>query len=151
MAFNILVVDDSETMRAVIKKTVNMCGIEIGALHEAGNGKEALVVLEAEWIDVVLSDINMPEMGGIELLQAVKNDNVLRNIPVIFISTESSQTRKEEAESFGAAAYIKKPFMPEHIRDVLLGVLNKAYATRMLAEGTGGGTVGTEEDDSCDF
>jgi len=64
MAFNILVVDDSETMRVVIKKMINMCGIEIGTLYEAGNGKEALNVLEAEWIDVVLSDINMPEMGG---------------------------------------------------------------------------------------
>lgn len=149
MAFNILVVDDSETMRALIKKTVNMCGIDLGNLHEASNGKEALNVLEAEWIDVVLSDINMPEMGGVELLQAVKNDNVLQNIPVIFISTESSQTRKEEAESLGVAAYVKKPFMPEHIKEVLLEVLNKAYATRMLVEGSG--PAATEDDEGCDF
>ena len=151
MAFNILVVDDSETMRAVIKKTVNMCGIEIGVLHEAGNGKEALSLLAAEWIDVVLSDINMPEMGGVELLQVIQNDAVLRNIPVIFISTESSQARRDEAKSLGVAAYVKKPFMPEHIRDVLLEVLNKAYATRMLVEGVGAGGLTVTEEDDGDF
>lgn len=135
MAFNILVVDDSATMRAVLKKTVMMSGVQIGELREAGNGKEALQVLEDAWMDVVLSDINMPEMGGVEFLREVKQNEVFRNIPVIFISTESSQTRMDEVASLGAAAYVKKPFMPEKIREILLEVLTKAYATRMLAEG----------------
>lgn len=134
MAFNILIVDDSETMRAVIKKTVNMSGVEVGELLEAANGLEALAILESRWVDVVLSDINMPEMGGVELLKLVKADEVMRNIPVIFISTESSQTRVDEAASLGVAAYIKKPFMPEAIREILLDVLGKAYASRMEAE-----------------
>jgi len=137
MAFNILVVDDSETMRAVIKKTVLMSGVQIGEFCEACNGKVALQILEDMWIDVVLTDINMPEMGGVDFLREVKKNDVLRNIPVIFISTESSQLRMEEVMSLGAAAYVKKPFMPEKIREVLLDVLNKAYATRMAVEGTG--------------
>ncbi len=148
MAFNILVVDDSETMRAVIKKTVNMCGVEIGALLEAENGKVALDIMANEWIDVVLSDINMPEMGGVEFLRVVKNDDVLSNVPVIFISTESSQARMDEAKRIGAAAYVKKPFVAEHIRDVLLEVLNNAYATRM-AEDHGNGVI--IADDGGDF
>lgn len=137
MAFNILVVDDSETMRAVIKKTVLMSGVQIGEFCEAGNGMEALQVLEEMWIDVVLSDINMPEMGGVDFLREVKKNEVLQNIPVIFISTESSQARMDEVATLGAAAYVKKPFMPEKIREVLLDVLNKAYATRMASEGKG--------------
>jgi len=145
MAFNILVVDDSETMRAVIKKTVTMSGVQIGEFREAGNGKEALQVLENEWIDVVLSDINMPEMGGVELLREVKRNEVLRNIPVIFVSTESSQTRMDEVTELGAAAYVKKPFVPEKIKTILLDVLNKAYATRM-AEETGTPFVQEEAD-----
>ncbi len=146
MAFNILVVDDSETMRAVIKKTVKMCGVDIGTLLEAENGRVALNIMADEWVDVVLSDINMPEMGGVEFLKAVKKDRVLKNVPVIFISTESSQARIDEAKEIGVAAYVKKPFAAEHIRDVLLDVLNKAYATRVKKES------GAEPaDDSCDF
>jgi len=137
MAFNILVVDDSETMRAVIKKTVLMSGVQIGEFCEACDGRVALQMLEDMWIDVVLTDINMPEMGGVDFLREIKKNEVLRNIPVIFISTESSQTRVDEVMSLGAAAYVKKPFMPEKIREVLLDVLNKAYATRMAVEGTG--------------
>ena len=149
MAFNILVVDDSETMRAVIKKTVAMSGVHIGELLEASNGKEALQILEDMWMDVVLTDINMPEMGGVEFLREVKSNEVLRNIPVIFISTESSQTRVDEVAHLGAAAYVKKPFQPEKIKEILLDVLNKAYATRMQEEGVGP-APGTDEAE-CDF
>lgn len=131
MAFNILIVDDSETMRAVIKRTISMTGISVGELLEAGNGKEALGILTDAWVDVVLSDINMPEMGGIELLKAMKSDDVLQNIPVIFISTESSNARMDEAKVLGVAAYVKKPFTPETIKVIVMDVLSKAYAARM--------------------
>lgn len=131
MAFNILIVDDSETMRAVIKRTIGMTGIGIGELLEAGNGKEALDLLADAWVDVVLSDINMPEMGGVELLETMKNDDVLKNIPVIFISTESSNTRMDEAKALGVAAYVTKPFTPETIKEIMMDVLNKAYGSRM--------------------
>lgn len=149
MAFNILVVDDSETMRAVIKKTVTMSGVQIGEFHEAGNGREALDVLEKEWIDVVLSDINMPVMGGVEFLREAKGIEVLKNIPVIFVSTESSQTRMDEVTALGAAAYVKKPFIPEKIKVILLDVLNKAYASRMATEVSD--TPVLNDDDEADF
>jgi len=131
MAFNILVADDSETMRAVIKRTVNMSGVPVGEFHEAANGKEALAVLEQNWIDVILSDINMPEMGGMELLQKVSEDEDLRKIPLIFITTEASDARQEEARKFGVAGYVKKPFQPATIKAILYEVLEKAYAHRL--------------------
>ena len=131
MAFNILVADDSETMRAVIKRTVSMSGVPVGEFHEAANGKEALAVLEQNWIDVILSDINMPEMGGMELLQKVSEDEDLRKIPLIFITTEASDARQEEARKFGVAGYVKKPFQPATIKAILYEVLEKAYAHRL--------------------
>ncbi|MFZ5776163.1 MAG: response regulator [Thermodesulfobacteriota bacterium] len=131
MAFNILVADDSETMRAVIKRTVGMSGVPVGEFHEASNGKEALAILENTWIDVILSDINMPEMGGMELLKAVSEDEDLKRIPLIFITTESSDARMEEAKRLGVAGYVKKPFLPETIKTILYEVLEKAYEHRM--------------------
>jgi len=131
MAFNILVADDSETMRAVIKKTVSMSGVPVGEFHEAGNGKEALAVLAKTWIDVILSDINMPEMGGMELLKKISEDAELKKIPLIFITTEASDARQEEARKLGAAGYVKKPFQPEIIKAILYEVLEKAYEHRM--------------------
>ncbi|MDG4474810.1 response regulator [Thiovibrio frasassiensis] len=131
MAFNILVADDSETMRAVIKKTVSMSGVPVGEFHDACNGKEALAILAETWIDVILSDINMPEMGGMELLKKVSEDEELRKIPLIFITTEASDARREEAQKYGVAGYVKKPFQPETIKAILYEVLEKAYAHRL--------------------
>ena len=129
--FNILVVDDSETMRAAIRKVVGMSGVPVGEFLEAGNGREALEILEDSWVDVILSDINMPEMSGIEFLRRVKGEEVFRNIPVIIITTEASQARMDEAEALGASGYVKKPFLPETIKMILTDVLESAYAQRM--------------------
>ena len=129
--FNILVVDDSETMRAAIRKVVGMSGVPIGEFLEAGNGKEALAILEDSWVDVILTDINMPEMNGIDFLKQVKSEDVYSNIPVIIITTEASQARMDEAESLGASGYVKKPFLPETIKQILTDVLESAYAQRM--------------------
>ena len=131
MAFNILIADDSDTMRTVVKRGVKMSGVPLGELYEAANGKEALALLETSWIDVILSDINMPEMGGMELLREVKKTEIYKHIPVIFITTESSQARKEEAEKLGVSGYIKKPFLPEVIKKILYEVLEKAYEHKM--------------------
>lgn len=133
MAFNILVADDSATMRAVVKKTVEMAGVPIGSFFEAANGAQALELLENNWIDVVLSDINMPVMNGMELLRKAKQDEDLRHIPLIFITTESSQARMDEARTMGAAGYIKKPFQPETIKNILYEVLEKAFQQKIEA------------------
>jgi len=119
MAFNFLIVDDSETVRKVIAKTLHMAGVPINQLFEAGNGKEALAVLQGNWVDLIFTDINMPIMGGIELIEKLCEDGMLKTIPVVIVSTEGSQTRIEQLKAKGVVAYIRKPFQPELIRKVV--------------------------------
>lgn len=119
MSFVLLIVDDSLTMRSVIKKTVQMSGFEAEAYLEAGSGGEAIEVLAGQKVDIVLSDINMPGMSGIEMLKKVKADSKTSSIPVVMISTEGSEERILEAVKCGASGYLKKPFQPEEIRALL--------------------------------
>ena len=119
MAYNILVVDDSVTTRAVIKKTIGIAGVEVNELFQAGNGKEALEILRENWIDVIFSDINMPIMGGVEMIEKLSEDGLLKTIPVIVVSTEGNRTRIEQLKSKGICAYIRKPFTPEMIKNVV--------------------------------
>jgi two-component system, chemotaxis family, chemotaxis protein CheY len=123
MSFNVLIVDDSGSMRAVIKKVIAISGFKLDQCFEAGNGREALEQLKQNWVDVIVSDINMPEMNGLELLQALKQDPLYQNIPAIIISTEGSSERMSEALESGAKEFIKKPFLPEDIRRVLYNVI----------------------------
>ncbi len=123
MAFNILIVDDSPVMRKVIRRTINLSGIEVGDVIEAGNGREGLEEVEQQWIDLILTDINMPEMNGIDFIEALKTDEVMKSIPIIVISTEGRDTVVQEALSLGAADYITKPFQPEEIGQDILKIL----------------------------
>jgi len=123
MSFNVLIVDDSNTMRAVIKKVISISGFKMDQCIEAGNGKKALDVLTDNWVDVIISDINMPEMNGFELLKKLKEDDLLKNIPVILISTESSNERMQDAFDMGAKGFIKKPFTPEAVKKILYEVI----------------------------
>lgn len=123
MPFNILIVDDSSPMRAVIKKVIRASGFDIGEFHEAGSGKEALKVLDEQWLDVVLSDYNMPDMNGLEMLKAMKQNEMMKDIPVIMVTTEGSRARIDDFMKTGATAYIKKPFTPEQIRSQLQQLL----------------------------
>jgi two-component system, chemotaxis family, chemotaxis protein CheY len=124
MSYNVLIVDDSSIVRAIVKKSLSICGIEIGTVFEASNGREALAKLEAEWIDIVFADINMPEMSGVEMVAKMAEDNLLVNIPVVIISTERNQAQIDELKRQGIRAYIKKPFRPEVLRDVVQYVLS---------------------------
>lgn len=119
MAYNILIVEDSIPMRAVIRKIVKASGFNVGQFFEAANGKEALQVLDEEWLDLVLTDYNMPDMDGLKLLEKMKKDDTLSSIPVVMITTEGSRQRVEEFLAKGAAGYIKKPFTPEEIKQEL--------------------------------
>jgi len=110
MAFNVLIVDDSSSMRAVIKKTLKVSGFNVGQFLMAGDGKEALKVLEGEWVDIILTDINMPNMNGMELLTEVKKDEMLKSIPVVMVTTEGSDRVMQESMRLGAQGYVKKPF-----------------------------------------
>ncbi len=123
MSFNVLIVDDSNSMRAVIKKIISISGFKIDQCIEAVNGKEALEALTDNWVDVIMSDINMPEMNGFELLKRLKKDNLLKDIPVIMITTESSEKRMQDAFNLGVKGFIKKPFLPEEIRKILYEVI----------------------------
>lgn len=123
MSLNLLVVDDSKTVRAVIIKTLNLSNIDIGNIFEAQNGKEALEILKNNWIDLILTDINMPEMNGLELIDQISKDEILNTIPIVIISTEGSQTRIEELKSKGVKGYLRKPFTPESLKKLIYEIL----------------------------
>jgi len=128
MALNILVVDDSATVRAVIAKTLQLAGVQVDELHEAANGKEALDILAEHWIDLVFADINMPVMGGIEMVEKMGEDGLLKTVPVIVVSTEGSTSRIEQLKSKGVSAYVRKPFTPELLREVVEAVVGAKNA-----------------------
>ena len=119
MAFNILLVDDSLTVRAVIKKTLRLAGIEIGELHEAGNGQEALAVLDANWIDLVFADLCMPVMDGEALVDRLHETGVITNLPVVIVSSAGSEPRIARLLEKGVRDFVHKPFTPERIREVV--------------------------------
>jgi len=103
MAFNVLIVDDSSTMRSVIKKIIKVSGFDVGTFLEAGDGVEALEVLQQDWVDLVLSDINMPNMNGLELIGKMGEDDMLKSIPVVMVTTEGSGEKIEKSKALGAA------------------------------------------------
>jgi len=123
MSLNVLIVDDSKIIRKIIAKTLRLTGIEINQIHEAGNGQEALEVMDKEWIDIVFTDINMPVMGGMEMVERMKADGLMQSVPVIVISTEGSETRIKQLIQKGVKAYLRKPVAPEKLRDVVKDVL----------------------------
>ena len=125
MAYNVLLVDDSATVRSVMTKTLKLAQIDLGELFTAGNGKEALVVLKDKWVDLVITDLNMPEMGGAELVDAINADDALKTIPVVVVTTEGSVTRIEDLKQKGVRGYVRKPFTPEQIREMIVKVMEE--------------------------
>ncbi len=119
MAMTILIVDDSNLTRKAIRRIIDMTDLEVGEIFEAENGAKALETLEKEQIDLVLADLNMPEMGGIEMIYRMRGNDSTREIPVVVVSTESSTTRIEGLLSDGAKDYLHKPFTPEEFREVI--------------------------------
>jgi two-component system chemotaxis response regulator CheY len=123
MAYNILIVDDSPAMRSFVRRVLDMSGLDLGKCLQAGNGQEALDVLREEWVDVVLTDLNMPEMDGGELIRRLEADESLRSIPVLVVSTDRTDSRMREMIGLGARGYVTKPFLPETLRTELEKVL----------------------------
>ncbi len=118
MALNVLIVDDSAVMRAMILKTMRMSGLPLGEIHQGADGQQGLQALNEHWIDLVLLDINMPIMNGEQMLERMREDPDLKDTPVIVISTEGSETRIDRLRRKGAR-FIHKPFSPEIIRDTV--------------------------------
>ena len=120
MALNILIVDDSKLTRKAIRRIIGMLELEVGELFEAGDGMEAIERINGPVkIDLVLADLNMPKMTGIEMIYELRGNEATKSIPVVIVSTESSTTRVEALLADGAADYLHKPFTPEQIREVL--------------------------------
>lgn len=119
MALNVLVVDDSDVIRTMILKTLRLADVPVGSAFEAANGREALAVVDSNWVDLVVADINMPVMDGVEMLRRLRADTRHAELPVIVVTTEGSIERVAELESAGVSAYVRKPFTPETIRRVI--------------------------------
>ncbi len=128
MAFTILIVDDSATMRSMIKRTVLMTDMITGEFLEATGGREALDIMQQQQINLVLADINMPEMDGVEMIQRMHADECTRAIPVVIISTEANTARIAPLKEKGVVGYVHKPFNPETIRDVIYEVIGDCHA-----------------------
>lgn len=125
MSHTILIVDDSPIIRTVMKKSILMSGLDIGSIHFAGNGEEALKVLNEQWIDIVFADINMPIMSGLELVDKMGLDPMLSSVPVVIVSSMNDQLQIESLKKAGVKAYIHKPVTPEVLRDVAMQILGE--------------------------
>lgn len=120
MGLNILIVDDSSLTRKAIRRMIGMVQLDVGSIFEAGNGLEALRVLNGtERVDFVLADLNMPKMGGLEMIHTMKSNHRTSDIPVAVVSTESSRTRIEGLLEEGVMDFLHKPFSPEQFRDLI--------------------------------
>ena len=119
---DVLIVDDSAAIRKILQRVLRQADVPVGAVFEAGDGFEALETLKNEKIGLVLSDINMPNMDGLEFLGKMKAEAIWKDLPVIMISTEGSQNKVLEAVGLGAAGYVRKPFTAEQIKEKLAGL-----------------------------
>ena len=124
MAKSLMIVDDSATMRKIIIRTIRMSGLEFDRTEEAGNGVEALGKLGSAVVDLILCDINMPEMSGPELVKKVREMPACTNTKIIMVSTESSQELIDGLMANGANGYITKPFTPENFKEKLSPFMN---------------------------
>lgn len=128
MESDLLVVDDSAAIRKILQRVLRQTGMLIGNIYEAGDGQEALTVLQTNKVDLILSDINMPKMDGLQLLAELKASAEYRDIPVIMITTEGGATKVGEAGRLGAAGYLRKPFSADQIKEKLTGILESAQS-----------------------
>jgi two-component system chemotaxis response regulator CheY len=121
-----LIVDDSSVMRKIVERALRQAGLETLVVHEAGSGAEGLDVLKGQQVDIILSDINMPVMDGLEFLRQLKVQNLAPGVPVIMITTESSEEHVKQAIQAGAVGYIRKPFTAEQVKERVLPLLKAA-------------------------
>lgn len=119
MAHNILIVDDSATTRAFIRRTIGLAGFPVADLYEAGDGAAALGVLAARRVDLVVTDLHMPTMDGIEMTRRMRADPACRDIPVVVITADPNTDRLDRLREAGVKGYLRKPFTPESVRGAL--------------------------------
>jgi len=125
MSLNVLVVDDSSTMRQVIIRALRMIGLPLGRIGEAGDGVEALDALRRGGFDLALVDVNMPRMDGLAMIDAASRERALAHTPFIVVSTEASETRLAALRARGIR-FVQKPFAPEHLFDAVVAAVGCA-------------------------
>lgn len=128
MPFRVLIADDSPGMRLVIRRVIQLSGFAVDLFVEAADGEQALCALRRQAVDVVLTDINMPNMNGEQFMVALRAEDGLKTLPVVVVSTDATRHRIERMLELGAQGYITKPFQPEALREELERVLGVAHA-----------------------
>jgi len=123
MTIRALIIDDSSVMRKIVERSLRQAGIDLAPVLEAGNGAEALVVLQENQVDLILCDVNMPVMDGLEFIKQLHGVPNAKDVPVVMITTEGSESHVVQALSSGARGYIRKPFTPEQVREHVVPVL----------------------------
>jgi two-component system chemotaxis response regulator CheY len=123
MESDVLVVDDSAAIRKILQRVLRQTGMAIRTIHEAGDGQEALELLKSQPVHLILTDINMPKMDGLQLLASLKASPQWHSVPVVMITTEGGETKVGEAVRLGAAGYVRKPFTADQIKEKLAGFL----------------------------
>ena len=119
-----LIVDDSTVMRKIVERSLRQAGLEPLVVFEAGNGVEGLEQLKAQRVDLILTDINMPLMDGLEFLRQLRAQNLASGVPVVMITTESSEEHVKDAIQSGAQGYIRKPFTAEQVKERVLPLIH---------------------------
>jgi two-component system chemotaxis response regulator CheY len=125
---NVLLIDDSMVIRKMLRRTLGDANLEISEIFEAGDGSQALNLLATTQIHMILCDVNMPVMGGLEFLENLRNKPELGTIPVLMVTTEGGQESVMKAVALGAKGYIRKPFTPDEIKQKLTECLKSAMA-----------------------
>lgn len=113
----VLIVDDSSVMRKIIEKSLREAGLDLVEVREANNGAEGLAAMQKGSVDMIFSDINMPVMDGLEFLKSLSGVESAKDVPVVMITTEGSETRVMEALAAGAKGYLRKPFTRDQVRE----------------------------------
>src|SRR5271157_4545941 len=122
-ALSVLIVDDSSVMRKIVDRSLRQAGLELKEVFEASNGVEALARMQQNRVDLILSDINMPTMDGLELVRQLQTVESVKGVPIVMITTEAGESNVVQALSCGARGYIRKPFSPDQIKERLIPLL----------------------------
>src|SRR5882757_6311063 len=128
----VLIVDDSSVMRKIVERSLRQAGITLTKVFEAGNGAEALSILADNKVELILCDINMPVMDGLEFVKSLSGVANAKGVPVVMITTEGSEAHVVQALSAGARGYIRKPFTPEQVKEQVIPVLTGNQEARKL-------------------
>ena len=125
MGYTILIVDDSKTVRSVLQRAIDIARVPADTLLTAENGQQALELLEESGIDLLITDIHMPVMTGVELLEALRASERHAKLPAVVISSDSSERRREQLRDLGVHDLLSKPFQPEVLRDVIEAAMGR--------------------------